>query len=314
MNKLTIAEVGIIIVAIIFGIRWMIDPNGQFEPIIAFCAILISGLDLWRRHSTETIDKTKVTHEIIESNDSANTNENIENETGLPTFKLANSCAFFEQRFSQAFPGLRQTKCFEGKQAVERLQILLAQPLKFSLPDGGWITPIGWQRDGNMTIDDFKVIDDNTVIIDCKELKVKRICAVYMSNYKQMFVYLEADKMPAIGVYEHTEKSINEAIDYYGYAWEEYGLYKNTHPITRAEYDDNAAIIMGKPVNLKGECEIRIRYLTPYNMIISASSSSLNQSLFDERLKTYMNRMLKGEDCMDDFINEVKSLPSALGY
>lgn len=314
MKILSAIEVVVIIVAAIYGIRWILNPDGQFEPIIAFCAILVSSIDLWRRHSYKSepsvpdTERKPIKQEVI-----TQTNKFVE-EDQLPSFQFASSCAFFAQRFSQAFPGIRQGQWFESVQAVERLKILFEHPLKYSRLDGGWITPIGWQRDGNMTIDDFRVIDKNTVIIDSKELKVKRIYAGFMSNYKQLFVYLEVDEMPAIGIYEHSPEQMQESKEYFGYVWEEYGLYKGQHPVTRAEYDDNAAIIMGKPVKLDGNCEIRIRYLTPYNIIISASSSSINQSSFDENLKSYMNRMLEGEDCMKEFIDEVKTLPSALGY
>ena len=54
MNKLTVFEVVIIIIAFIFAARWVLNPDGQFEPIIALCAILISVIDLWKRYYRKT--------------------------------------------------------------------------------------------------------------------------------------------------------------------------------------------------------------------------------------------------------------------
>ena len=308
MKILTALEFSVILVSIIYGAKWVIDPSGDFEPIIAFCAILIASIDIGRRHYKKSkVPLKSPKPEKIENYPSERNPSDINK---LPSFKFASSCSFFDQRFSQAFPGIREGKWFEGSQAVERLGILLEQPLKFSLPSDGCIVPVGWQRGGNMTFNDFSIIDKSTVLIDSKELKVKRIYAGFMPNYKQLFVYLEAEEMPVIGLYEKTNEDFEEILKCFGYVWEEYGLYKGTHPISRAEYDDNAAIIMGKPVSLGGESKIRTRYISPYNMIISASASSLNQPLFDEILESYMNRLLKNEDCIEEFMRVVKKLPS----
>jgi len=44
----------------------MVDPDGKLESIIAFCAILMSRLDLWRRHSAETNNKPKEARDVTE--------------------------------------------------------------------------------------------------------------------------------------------------------------------------------------------------------------------------------------------------------
>jgi hypothetical protein len=312
MSKITLIEITVLLVAIIYCIQWIVDPDGNFEPIIALCAILITSIDIWRRHFTKTNDVGDI--ETVKDLDEVDLPTNTINDYDLPAFDFSNSCSFFAARFSQAFPGLRRKTWFEGPKAVERLKILLSQPLLYSRPDNGWVKPIGWLRDGNMPFDDFEVIDRNTVIIDSKELKVKKICAVFMMDYKQLFVYLESEKMQATGVYERTHEDYKNSFANFGYVYEEYGLYKDSHYVTRAEYDDNAAVIMGKPISLEGQCKIRTRYLTPYNMVITASGSSINQISFDETLEAYMNRMINGEECMDSFIEEVKSLPSSTAY
>lgn len=148
------------------------------------------------------------------------------------------------------------------------------------------------------------------MIVDAKELTVKRIYAAHTQNYKQLFVYLEAKPSAATGLYPRTHEEFNSALQEFGYVWEEYGLFKDTHKVTRAEYDDNAAQIMGTVVPLKGECELRIRYLTPYNFIICAQASPINNHKFDRTLESYMNRLLKGEECIEEFMGAVKRLPS----
>ncbi len=309
MNRLIFIEVLLAVVAVIYGIRWVLDPQGNFEPVIALCTIFAFGLDVFRRYSADS--QLQQPPNKQEHSDITEVTEKKEQPESLPAFRYSSSCAFFAERFSNAFPGIRSGTWFEGHRAIERLSILLEQPLEFSRGDDGWIEPIGWQRNGNMPFSDFKLLSKDTLLIDSKELKVRRIYAGYMANYKQLFVYLEADAMPPVGVYEHTQSSIEDSKNVFGYAYEEYGLYKHSHPITRAEYDDNAAVIMGKPVKLNNEVEIRIRHLSPYNMVISATGSCLNQSLFDGKLVEYMNRMLAGENCMGEFEDDVRKLPSS---
>lgn len=49
---------------------------------------------------------------------------------------------------------------------------------------------------------------------------------------------------------------------------------------------------------MRGRTQLRVRYVTPYNFIIAASQSSINNSYFDEFLKDAMSRMLHGEDLL----------------
>lgn len=305
MNRLTKIEIILFIGTLIFGVLWWMVPDGNYEPV-AFLALLLgtTGVEFYKRFS----NTTELNFGIVDSN-------NIEPDTivdtndQLPSFNYTNSCTFFYERFSYAFPGIRTPTWFKGSQAVERLSILLEQPLKFSRDEGGWVEPVYWLRDGNCQFSDFRVINKSTVIIDCKELKIKKICAGYMQKYKQLFVYIESEQMPATGLYNQTPAKIQAAVDNFGYAWEEYALYMNDIQVTREAYDDNAAVLMGKPTRLDGKTELRVRYLTPYNMVICASESPLNQPKFDVQLEDYLNRLLKGDECMDEFINEIKNLP-----
>lgn len=135
-----------------------------------------------------------------------------------------------------------------------------------------------------------------------------------MGDYKQLFVYVESERLPPTGLDSHILENYDHIKDLSGYVDEEYVLYKGEHRITRAEYDDGACVLMGKPVKLDGECELRLRYLSPYNMVICANDSSLNQSSFDAALKEHMNALLDDKSRLPELIESVRSLPRKHGY
>jgi hypothetical protein len=55
MNKqrnkslIVFVEYAIIFLAFIWCIRWVANPQGPFEPVIALCTLVLSSIDLWRR-------------------------------------------------------------------------------------------------------------------------------------------------------------------------------------------------------------------------------------------------------------------------
>ncbi|HYL98161.1 MAG TPA: hypothetical protein VEZ90_04345, partial [Blastocatellia bacterium] len=89
---------------------------------------------------------------------------------------------------------------------------------------------------------------------------------------------------------------------------EEYGLFEG-RPITRGEYDDGAAEIDGRIVDTIGRAEHRIRYLTPYNFLIAAHDSQINNHDFDLRSEELLNLMLFGKAKLTDLVAEVDRLP-----
>lgn len=231
----------------------------------------------------------------------------------LPKFTHASDCAFVAQRFADAFPGVREPEWFKGKEAVKRLAILLKQPLRFASSNGGEVVPFWWLRFGNNAIDDFKVLTSTSVLIDHQEINVKRICAVYLQNYKSLFVYLEAEPSPPTGLYPRTQEGFDTALKEFGYVWEEYGLLKDTHLIPRSQYDDGSAVINGEVVPLDEECKLRIRYISKYNFVICAGGSPINNNRFDQILQNYMHRLLQGEDCLTELRELIKRLPPRHG-
>lgn len=223
------------------------------------------------------------------------------------------SAAFFAQRFAEAFPGVRQIKWYDHAEAVKRLKVLLRDPLVFK-NDHGYTTPIWWWRDGNLQIPSFRILSKNTVLLDTKELQIKRIAAVPSSDYYRAFVYIEAAPMKPCGLYEWDEEKIQKWVSDHGYAWEEYGLYKGKHHVNRAEYDDNAAIISGKLVKLDGDVELRERYITPYNFVIASHLSPINNMIFDSKLCDLLDGMLAGDTDIIELKEEVRRLPKSRAW
>ena len=92
-----------------------------------------------------------------------------------------------------------------------------------------------------------------------------------------------------------------------GYLAEEYAIYDG-HLVSRAEYDDGAALIGGKPCRIPG-AELRIRYLTPYNLLVASQECPVNNSPFDLRFEDIMNGILSGKATLDELAGEIRALP-----
>ena len=218
---------------------------------------------------------------------------------------------FHNERLVFAFPGVRGLQeIADSKEAVKRLAILLQPPLRWvweenGLPTG--VAPLWWWRGGNMSIDNFSVLSDVEVLLDYQEIPVKRVVAVNNGAYWQSFVYVETTPKQPIGIYKKNPESDSERMKLFGYLYEEYGLFRD-RPITRAEYDDGAAIIDGKPVKTSG-AELRSRYLSPYNFVIASHESPINSNEFDGRLEELLNGILGGTFTVQTLANEVQKLP-----
>ena len=208
---------------------------------------------------------------------------------------------FFDERFSTTFPGVRGIEWFETKEAIERLHLLFEDPISFDDCNPFW-----WWRDGELEIRKFTVISDDTVLMDYLEMRVGKIAAINTGSYYQSFVYIELLPSESTGVYG--EYDCDDHIKEIGYCSEEYGIFKG-HYITRSEYDDGAAIIDGKPVKLNGEAEVRVRYLSKYNLIIAPQDSPINNNDFDSTRDAILNNILSGNDTLETLVEAVKKLP-----
>lgn len=75
------------------------------------------------------------------------------------------------------------------------------------------------------------------------------------------------------------------------------------HLITGAEYDDGAAVIDGKVIDIGHQARIRIRYLTPYNFIICAKWNPLNETKHDSKVQEILYGILKGTHTIYDLVD-----------
>jgi hypothetical protein len=214
------------------------------------------------------------------------------------------STSFFDYRFGQAFPGIRGVKEFtDSKECVDRLQILLKKPLNGKKLGG----PIWWIRgSGNCDISRFERVTDDKFIMDGDEIKVKRVVVYAAGEYYKKFVYVETYPEEETGLYTKDDAIIEEWTEKYGYYYEEYAEYENKK-VTRAEYDDGAAVIDGKVVDLNGKAKLRIRYITPYNFIICAHFNPMNSSVYDDMLGKLLNGILKGQNSVEEIVEAVKN-------
>lgn len=157
-----------------------------------------------------------------------------------------------------------------------------------------------------MYIQDFSILSNNTILLDHQELIIDELAAVNAGSYYQEFLYVKAKPSQPSGLYDIS--SVPDQIALRGYAKEEFALFRG-RPVTRAEYDDGAAVIDGQVVTLNGEAQLRERFLTPYNFIIAAHESPINNDCFDEPCNEMLNHILRGEAIIDELINAVLKLP-----
>lgn len=229
----------------------------------------------------------------------------------LPTLKGESSLSFFSNRFTDAFPGVREIRWFDDRnEAIERLSRLLRTPLRFA--DGA---PIWMWRGGNLDVHKFSRLDAEIVLMNVEELKIRSIAAVPGPTYKWNFVYVETDAMNPTGLYKLDDGQIAELVSRRGYVSEEYGLFDGSHRFDRAEYDDGGTYIDGEYVETTGRSELRVRYITPYNFLIASQHSPINNIEFDALLVEYLNRALHGDskEVLPSLAEEIFRLPLRRG-
>ncbi len=226
----------------------------------------------------------------------------------LPSLRGLHSTVVFAERFAQAFPGGRGIAWYDDPETIKvRLERLLQPPLVYR--DG---TPIWWWRDGNFQINKFTYVGNSVYLMNIDELKIRRIAAVNPGPYNRNFVYVEVDAMPPTGLYEQTASRIAEVErgeGSFSYFWEEYGIVDDGHLITRAQHDDGAVEMDGRLHDVRGRNELRSRYVTPYNFVIAAHDSPINNSSFDAQLVDILDSMLRGNDRLEELMRAVLELP-----
>jgi hypothetical protein len=157
-----------------------------------------------------------------------------------------------------------------------------------------------------MQITSFTAGPDNTALLNDDELIVDKIAAVNVQSYYQKFVYIQTSPSQGTGLYSYSH--LEECVTEDGYADEEFAIYNN-HFITRREFDDGAAVIDGEPIDVRGEATPRRRYLTPFNFLVAAQNSPINNDSFDEPLADLLDGILKGKATITQLAAAVRKLP-----
>jgi hypothetical protein len=185
-------------------------------------------------------------------------------------------------------------------ETVDRLLILFAEPFIFCDAQ-----PICWWRTGDMYIQDFSTLSKDTVLMHHQEFVIDELAAINAGSYYQAFLYIKTKPSQPSG---HDHAGIPDQIAHWGYAREEFALFRGK-PVTRAEYDDGAAVIDGNVVDLNGVAVLRERYLTPYNLIIAPQDSPINNNRFDQMRVDLLNRILRGESTVEELTAAILKLP-----
>lgn len=223
-----------------------------------------------------------------------------------PTRSSRSTTAFFAERFDATFPDVHTTSWFTDPSQMDAcLLTLLQEPLTYSSGH-----PIWWWRGGNLQIETFRKLEENIFLMNYEELKVARIAAVPGSTFQRDFVYVETEAMPPTGLYKTRMADLASRIEQFGYDYEEYGLVSGKIPVSRHDYDEGFADIGGKELDISGRSELRLRYTTPYNFLIAANGSPINNPAFDQELVRLMNEALGGD--RDSALAKIETAVGAL--
>jgi hypothetical protein len=295
--------------------------NNISNAVIVICASVFAVLILviWRKNflfsaAKAELDAIKTGLEQRED-EQRNTEDSNDKEQQLPLITVY-ATVFFWERLSSAFPGHRGLQWYDAKTAVLRLARVLESPLTFTADkqDSYVISskrivgdPIWWYRgSASSPIWAFKTLSKTKCLVNNYiEIEINRIAVYYTGNYDdESFIYIEAKAEKPSGVRPITTEEIKSQSEYFGYASEEYGLF-GQRSITIEEYHDGATIINGKPIDINAE--LRLRYLTNYNLIISSKQSKYNSRKFDEGSKPLLNGSLIGNNTAEEFIDFAKN-------
>lgn len=222
----------------------------------------------------------------------------------------------FDGRLRDAFPGLRGTEKFQGEDAINRLEILLRNPLSVDSPRGGHNVPFWWFRgSANMFIEGFWRVGPERILLDVYEMHIDHIVVIReFAAEEKNFVYVQVLPDEPTGLYKYSlgwlERYLQEQLErnYGYYVTEEYAVWQDKL-IKREEYDDGAAIVNGKPTQTR-DANLRVRYLSPYNFVIGGQDHVLNSpGDIDSQATRLLNEILLGSKTIDDFVSFVTSLP-----
>lgn len=217
-----------------------------------------------------------------------------------PYWDLKDSNIAFDYCLAKAFPGQRGLCIYNGKEAVYRLGLIFSNN----------VSNLFWWRRGSYDspIKHFEKLSSTKILFDITEYEIDFI-SVYKSRYKgRSFIYVETKADKPTGLYQI---DIENQINRFGYASEEYAIYKSKF-ITREEYDDGAIKgKQGKIIDTDNKAQLRVRYLTKYNYIIIPQRSVYLSRNFLHTSQEYFDKLLKKEITFDKFIKYMETFTGA---
>jgi hypothetical protein len=222
----------------------------------------------------------------------------------LSKMPATSSSDLFSQRFGLAFPGLRSAAWFESEEDIaNRLGAFFAPPIQFSDGHLSW-----WFRGSScLQIENFMRLSGRRFLMNIDELNIRRICAVHEEIHYRCWIYVQTQPDQSTGVYPRIREELWPEKPVY--ISEEYGLVDDGSYVTRAEYDDGATVVAGRPISLRGRAQLRARYLTPYNLILAPNDSPINNINVEERLEGLLDALLRDEDVFDEMAKMIRRLP-----
>ncbi len=222
------------------------------------------------------------------------------------------SCAhFFSSRFAKAFPGIRdEVVWFSDTESIaSRMDRLLQPPLEI-----GNYSPIWWFRGlSSNSVERFRRLDEKTWLFNDEELQIGRIAAVENRAYWKSFVYVEVNGVAPSGAYNRPKEALESEIRRRGYSSEELCLFRGRY-LKRTFFDDGAAEIDGQLVDLGNEAELRQRYLSKYNFVLTGQDSAINNTDFEMQLHSLMTELLVQPARFEQLVQGVEPLPKQVSY
>jgi len=233
----------------------------------------------------------------------------------LPVLRISTT-EFVANRIAAAFPGVRGLKSYSDPHEIKlHLEAFFKHPILFgeSTDADGSSEPIWWFRGGSTeAITSFRVLKNGIYLIGWNEFKIKSI-TVYSdsSRYYSEYIYVETEPLKPV-MTEMSEDKIKQITCDLGYCDEEYAVVRVGEfekEITREEYDDGYAEVNGEIVPIRGKAQLRCRFLSPYNFIIAAKFSSINNTECDIRTQNVFDEIFKGTASVEDLHKIIVSLP-----
>jgi len=205
--------------------------------------------------------------------------------------RFEDSMVFFHERMCDAFPGVRGLRKFATAEAIPRLAILLAQPLKFRDKPGmdGFVEPIWLLLEaGSTSISRSSVVDTQTMLLGIDRIRVGEIWAYRAPSYKRDFVLLELLPDEPTGLYP-------------GAQYEEYGVSPGGDLYSREEFDDGSATRNGAIKAIEEETRLETRLLRRGFVILTGQGSSLHLK-HEPRRQEILNDLVAATASVDDLI------------